>query len=106
MCGALIFSATALILEFMLGSNVLSPKYMIWLISLAPLSAEGTTGLGVSVVFLTACWITTLVFPIDYSDLVNLRLPGPSLLLARNLLLLHGSLLLLMRRNTLEQNTQ
>jgi hypothetical protein len=88
------------------GSNVLSPKYMIWLTSLAPLSAEGTTGLGVSVVSLAACWITTLVFPIDYSDLVNLRLPGPDLLLTRNVLLLHWSLLLLMRRNTPEQDTQ
>jgi hypothetical protein len=85
------------------GSNVLSPQYVIWLASLAPLSAEGTTGLGVSVVFLAACWMTTLVFPIDYSDLLNLRLPGPDLLLTRNLLLaLLWSLLLLMRRNTLE----
>ena len=83
--------------------QVLSRKHMIWLTSLAPLSAEGTTGLGVSVVFLAACWMTTLVFPIDYSDLLNLRLPGPDLLLTRNLLLaLLGSLLLLMRRNTLE----
>jgi len=47
--------------------------------------------------------MTTLVFPIDYSDLLNLRLPGPDLLLTRNLLLaLLWSLLLLMRRNTLE----
>jgi hypothetical protein len=90
----------------MSGSDVLSQKYMIWLASLAPLSAEGTTGLGVSVVLLAACWITTLVFPIDYSELVNLRLPGPDLLLTRNLLLLLWSLLLLMRRNTLEQDTQ
>jgi hypothetical protein len=88
------------------GSNVLSQTYMVWLTSLAPLSAEGTSGLGVSVVFLAACWITTLVFPIDYSDLVNLRLPGPDLVLTRNLLLLHWSLLLLMRRNTPEQDTQ
>jgi hypothetical protein len=90
----------------MSGSNVLSQKYMIWLAPLAPLSAEGTTGLGVSVVFLAACWMTTLVFPIDYSDLLNLRLPGPDLLLTRNLLLLLWCLLLLMRRNTPEQDTQ
>ena len=44
-------SAAALILEFMPGSNVHFPKYMIWLISLAPLSAEGIAGPGVSVVF-------------------------------------------------------
>jgi hypothetical protein len=36
-CADRSFSATALILEFMPGSNVLSPKYMIWLTSLAPL---------------------------------------------------------------------
>jgi hypothetical protein len=106
MCGGS-YSAAAFILEFMPGSNVLSPKYMIWLISLAPLSAEGIAGLGVSVVFLAACWMSTLVFPIDYSDLVNLRLPGPDLLLARNLLLvLLWSLLLVMRRITLKQDTQ
>jgi hypothetical protein len=88
-------------------SNVLYPRYMIWLISLAPLSAEGIAGLGASVVFLAACWMSTLVFPIDYSDLVNLRLPGSNLLLARILLpVLLWSLLLVMRRNTLEQDTQ
>jgi hypothetical protein len=88
-------------------SNVLSPMYMIWLLPLAPLSAEGIAGPGISVVFLAACWMSTLVFPIDYSDLVNLRLPGPNLLLARNLLLvLLWSLLLVMRRITLEQDTQ
>jgi hypothetical protein len=35
------------------GANVHFPKYMFWLISLAPLSAEGIAGLGVSVVFPT-----------------------------------------------------
>jgi hypothetical protein len=89
------------------GSNVVSPKYMILLIYLAPLSAEGIAGLGVSVVFLAACWMSTPVFTIDYSDQVNLWLPGPNLLLACNLLpVLLWSLLLLMRRNTLEQDTQ
>ena len=88
-------------------SNVLYPRYMIWLISLAPPSAEGIAGLGASMVFLAACWMSTLVFTIDYSDPVNLRLPGPNLLLAGNLLpVLLWSLLLLMRRNTLEQDSQ
>ena len=36
-CAERSYSATALILEFMPGSNVLSQKYMIWLTSLAPL---------------------------------------------------------------------
>jgi hypothetical protein len=89
------------------GSNVLSPQYVIWLASLAPLSAEGMAGLGVSVVFLAACWMSTLVLPVDYSGLVNLGLPGLDLLLARILLLvLLWSLLLFLPRNTPEQDTQ
>jgi hypothetical protein len=87
----------ALILAFMLGSKVLSPQYVIWLLPLVPLSAGGVSGLGVSAVFLAACYLTTQVFPIHYGDLLNLRSPGPELLLARNLLLvlLWGLLLFL-----------
>lgn len=70
---------------------------MAWLSPPVPLSARGDAGLGVSVVFLAACWMTTLLFPIHYCDLVNRRSSGPELLLARNLLpvLLWGLLLLL-----------
>jgi hypothetical protein len=89
--------AAALILAFMLGSKVLSPQYVIWLLPLVPLSAGGASGLVFSAVFLAACYLTTQVFPIHYDDLLNLRSPGPQLLLARNLLLvlLWGLLLLL-----------
>jgi Glycosyltransferase family 87 len=79
--------AAALILAFMLGSKVLSPQYVIWLLPLVPLSAGGAAQVGVSALFLAACWMTTQVFPIHYGDLVNLRAPGPDLLLGRNLLL-------------------
>jgi hypothetical protein len=79
--------AAALILAFMLGSKVLSPQYMVWLLPLVPLGAEGLAGAGVSLIFLTACWTTTQVFPIHYADLLNGRYPGPDLLLVRNLLL-------------------
>ena len=79
--------AAALILAFMLGSKVLSPQYVIWLLPLVPLSVGGVPGLGVSAVFLAACFLTTQVYPIHYDDLLNLRSPGPQLLLARNLLL-------------------
>jgi hypothetical protein len=79
--------AAALILAFMLGSKVLSPQYVIWLLPLVPLSAGGAAQLGISALFLAACWTTTQVFPIHYGDLVNLRAPGPALLLVRNLLL-------------------
>jgi hypothetical protein len=79
--------AAALILAFMLGSKVLSPQYMVWLLPLVPLGAEGLAGAGVSLIFLAACWTTTQVFPIHYGDLLNGRYPGPDLLLVRNLLL-------------------
>jgi hypothetical protein len=79
--------AAALILAFMLGSKVLSPQYMVWLLPLVPLGAEGLVGVGVSLVFLAACWTTTQVFPIHYGDLLSARYPGPDLLLVRNLLL-------------------
>ena len=79
--------AAALILAFMLGSRVLSPQFMIWLLPLVPLSAGGVVGALVCTAFLTACSITTLVFPFHYGDLLSFRYPGPELLLARNLLL-------------------
>ena len=98
--------AAALILAFMLGSKVLSPQYMIWLLPLIPLGAEGLAGIGVSLVFLAACWTTTQVFPIHYDDLLNGRYPGPDLLLVRNLLLvLLWALLLLLPPRAPEKET-
>ncbi len=87
----------ALILAFMLGSKVLSPQYVIWLLPLVPLGAGGASGLLLSAVLLVVCVLTTQVFPGHYGDLLNLSSPGPELLLARNLLLalLWGLLLFL-----------
>jgi Glycosyltransferase family 87 len=79
--------AAALILALMLGSKVLSPQYVIWLVPLVPLSAGGVAQIGISALFLAACWMTTQVFPVHYGDLVTFRDPGPDLLLVRNLLL-------------------
>jgi Glycosyltransferase family 87 len=79
--------AAALILAFMLGSRVLSPQYMIWLLPLVPLCAGGVVGTIICVLFLAACFTTTLVFPVHYGDLLSFRYPAPELLLARNLLL-------------------
>jgi hypothetical protein len=79
--------AAALILAFMLGSKVLSPQYIIWLLPLVPLSAWGEAGAIVCAVFLTVCLLTTQVFPTHYDDLLAFRFPGPELLLVRNLLL-------------------
>jgi hypothetical protein len=98
--------AAALILAFMLGSKVLSPQYMVWLLPLVPLGAEGLAGVGVSAVFLVACWMTTQVFPIHYGDLLNGRYPGPDLLRARNLLLvLLWALLLFLPAKSSEKET-
>ena len=71
----------------MLGSKVLSPQYMIWLLPLVPLSAGGAAGAIVCAVFLVTCLLTTQVFPTHYDDLLAFRYPGPELLLVRNLLL-------------------
>ena len=79
--------AAALILAFMLGSRVLSPQYMIWLLPLVPLSAGGFVGTIICALFLAACFTTTMIFPFHYADLLSFRYPGPELLLARNLLL-------------------
>ncbi len=79
--------AAALILAFMLGSKVLSPQFVIWLLPLVPLGAGGIPGLVLAVAFLAVCYLTTQVFPTHYGDLLSLRTPGPELLLARNLLL-------------------
>ena len=96
--------AAALILAFMLGSKVLSPQYVVWLLPLLPLSAGGALGLVLSALFLATCYLTTQVFPVHYDDLLNLRFPGPHLLLARNLLLvLLWSLLLFLPGDTPEK---
>ncbi len=79
--------AAALLLAFMLGSKVLSPQYMLWLLPLLPLAAGGMVGVGVSAVFLVACWATTQIFPIYYGALMNLEPTAVNLLLLRNLLL-------------------
>jgi hypothetical protein len=71
------------------------------------LTARGNSGLGVSVVFLAACWMTTLLSPIHYGDLVNRRPPGPDLLLARNLLpVLLWGLLVFLPLNIPEKETR
>jgi hypothetical protein len=80
--------AAAFVLAFLLGSKVLSPQYVIWLLPLVPLSAGGVWGLGVSAVFLGVCWMTTQIFPYHYLEVVQGRSPGIDILLGRNLLLL------------------
>jgi len=79
--------AAAFVLALLLGSKVLSPQYVIWLLPLVPLGAGGVWGLGVSAVFLAVRWMTTQVFPYHYLEVVQGRFPGIDILLGRNLLL-------------------
>jgi hypothetical protein len=96
--------AAALVLAFMLGSKVLSPQYVIWLLPLVPLAAGGAPGGALCAVFLAACWLTTQVFPLHYEALLSGSPPGPELLLLRNLLLAAlWALLLLLPRETAEK---
>ncbi|MGF1473784.1 MAG: glycosyltransferase 87 family protein [Rubrobacteraceae bacterium] len=93
--------AAALILAFMIGSKVLSPQYMLWLLPLLPLAAGGLWGLGVAVLFLVACWTTTQIFPHHYGELMDLKPGAVNVLLLRNLLLvmLWGMMLVLPHDN-------
>jgi hypothetical protein len=80
--------AAAFVLAFLIGSKMLSPQYVIWLLPLVPLSAGGVWGLGVSAVFLAVCWMTTQTFPFHYLEFSAGRSPGTDTLLGRNQLLL------------------
>ena len=95
--------AAALILAYMLGSRVLSPQFMLWLLPLVPLAGKRFVKIIISAVFLAACASTRLLL-LHYSDLLELRFPAPDLLLARNLLLvLLWVLLLLVRDKTSDE---
>jgi hypothetical protein len=80
--------AAAFVSAFLIGSKVLSPQYVIWLLPLVPLSGGGVWGLGVAAVFLAVCWMTTQIFPFHYLEISAGRTPGTDILLGRNLLLL------------------
>jgi len=79
--------AAALLLAFMLGSKVLSPQYVLWLLPLVPLSAGGVWGMMASALFLVICITTTQIFPYHYAELRHLWSPATDILLGRNLLL-------------------
>ena len=79
--------AAAFVLALLLGSKVLSPQYVIWLLPLVPLSAGGVWGLGAWAVFLAVCWMTTQIFPYHYLEISAGRPPGTDILLGRNFLL-------------------
>jgi hypothetical protein len=80
------FAATFM-LTFLLGSKVLSPQYMSWLLPLVPLGVGGIWGTGASAVFLAICWMTTLIYPYHYLEVAQGHFPRIEIFLGRNLLL-------------------
>jgi hypothetical protein len=98
--------AAAFILAYMLGSRVLSPQFMLWILPLVPLVGKRFVKIVISAVFLAACGATQLLL-LHYGDLLELRFPGPDLLVARNLLLvLLWVLLLCMFERTSQQRPE
>ena len=79
--------AAAFVLASLVGSKVLSPQFMIWLLPLVPLSARGVWGVVVSGLFLAICWMTTWFYPYHYHEIVNLESSATTVLLWRNVLL-------------------
>jgi hypothetical protein len=79
--------AAAFVLAFLLGSKVLSPQYIIWLLPLVPLSARGVWGLLISGLFLAICWMTTQIWPYHFDEIINFQSSGTIVLLWRNVLL-------------------
>ncbi len=80
--------AAAFLLAFTIGSKVLSPQYMIWLLPLIPLCAGGLWLLGASGLYLAACWTTSKIFPEHYDRLLSMDGSAVNLLLERNLILI------------------
>ncbi|MER6957320.1 glycosyltransferase 87 family protein [Streptomyces sp. NPDC000618] len=87
-------AAFTAVLLFTVTSRVISPQYLVWLIGLAAVclcSRETRMTLPATLV-LTASPLTTLEFPIFFSDVVASTPLGVTLLLLRNALLLTAAL--------------
>jgi uncharacterized membrane protein len=80
--------AAVFVLAFLLGSKVLSPQYIIWLLPLVPLSVRGVWGVLVSGLFLAICWMTTWFYLYHHDEIRrNLESSATTVLLWRNVLL-------------------
>ncbi|HMF38184.1 MAG TPA: hypothetical protein VKF17_16180 [Isosphaeraceae bacterium] len=78
----------ALTLAFIVTAPVLSPQYLVWVLPLI-LSVGGSLGRRGRPLYVLACALTFLIYPVFfYRSLVPPRLPGILLLNARNLLLI------------------
>ena len=84
----LLCGSAAAVVAFVAFGKVLSPQFLIWLVPLVPLAAA-VSGLGITVLFVTALVLTQLWFPTRYFDLARGLAAFPSwLVLARDLVLL------------------
>jgi hypothetical protein len=71
--------AATLLLAYIVTSKVLSPQYLIWLISFVALSRSAQR------VFLVCCMLTTVIFPWSFKGLVGLESWPECLQVARNI---------------------
>ena len=93
----LLCGSAAAVVAFVAFGKVLSPQFLIWLVPLVPLAAA-VSGLGITVLFVTALVLTQLWFPTRYWDVVDLGAVG-WLVLVRDLVLV--GLLVVLVRSTL-----
>jgi hypothetical protein len=93
----LLCGSAAAVVAFVAFGKVLSPQFLIWLVPLVPLAAA-VSGLGTTVLFVTALVLTQLWFPTRYWDVVDLGAVG-WLVLVRDLVLV--GLLVALVRSTL-----
>ena len=93
----LLCGSAAAVVAFVAFGKVLSPQFLIWLVPLVPLAAA-VSGLGITVLFVTALVLTQLWFPTRYWDVVDLGAVG-WLVLVRDLVLV--GLLVALVRSTL-----
>ncbi|MFI2200560.1 glycosyltransferase 87 family protein [Streptomyces sp. NPDC020192] len=79
-------AALSAVLLFTVTSRVISPQYMIWLIGLAAvcLTSRHTSQRPVAALIVAASALSTLVFPMNYGEVMDGTWTGCLLMLARN----------------------
>jgi hypothetical protein len=78
----------ALILAYMITGKVLSPQFLVWIVPFVAV-LEGPSARAAKLTFLTACFTTTLIYPLGGLQFVyDRRIEGVLLLNIRNALLI------------------